>query len=79
MPDRVHAAGTALCISAKFVDITKSSPLAGAELKPPSPTVTVVVVAEVIYLISQSAVADPFFHIKKRPASPLAGASPLLN
>jgi hypothetical protein len=48
----------------------------GAELNPPSPTVTVDEVALSIKRISQSFVAAPFFHSKNRPASPLTGASP---
>jgi len=67
----------ALLMSSRLVEITKLAPEPGAELNPPSPTVTVEEVDPVMYRISQLFVLDPFFHRRKRPSDPL-GLSPEL-
>jgi hypothetical protein len=63
-------------MSSKFVLITNVEPLGGAEPNPPSVTVTVVAVEDAINRTSQKPVFVPFLQSKKRPASPLTGASP---
>jgi hypothetical protein len=79
LPVLVQAVETAVCMSSKFVEIAKLSPLAGTPSNAPSVIVTDVLVALAMYLMRQLPVSAPFFQSKKRPASPLAGASPLAN